>query len=172
MTHVFTNGVFDLFHVGHLRMLRAASSIITDGGVYLTVAINDDTSVARIRGEDRPIIPCEHRRELLLGLYGVRHVITFSEDTACEIIEFYHRQHPIDVYVKGDDTEELPEEKILCDLGIEIRFLETEKPDSASQIIERCHRAYQRGMMPVGSPYPTTPDAPLPGISQQEQRFE
>lgn len=92
---VFTNGVFDLLHPGHLRYLQAARS----HGDALVVGLNSDASVRRNKGFDRPITPERERAEILLALECVDAVSIFEEDTPHEIIS---RVQP-DVLVKGAD---------------------------------------------------------------------
>ena len=92
---VFTNGVFDLLHPGHLRYLQAAR----DTGDHLIVGINSDRSVRAIKGPTRPITPEAERAEILAGLAVVDAVVIFDEDTPAAIIE---RLQP-DVLVKGAD---------------------------------------------------------------------
>ncbi len=95
---VFTNGCFDLLHVGHLSYLREARS----HGDLLIVGVNDDGSVTRLKGEGRPVNPVDDRVELLAGLECVSFVTTFSEDTPQQLIEAITP----DVLVKGKDWEE------------------------------------------------------------------
>jgi len=80
---VFTNGCFDLLHPGHLDLLSDAGRL----GDVLIVAINDDDSVTRLKGDGRPIYPALERAEILLGLRWVDFVTVFSEDTPLETIE-------------------------------------------------------------------------------------
>ena len=94
-TVVFTNGVFDLLHPGHIRYLRDARAL----GSALVVAVNSDRSVRANKGEGRPINPEAERAELLLGLDAVDAVVIFDEDTPHTIIS---RIQP-DVLVKGAD---------------------------------------------------------------------
>ena len=93
MTTVFTNGVFDLLHVGHLRLLHFAR----DQGDRLIVAINSDASARRIKGPRRPIIPAQERAEMLFALRCVDDVQIFEEDTPEPLI----RRLLPDVLVKG-----------------------------------------------------------------------
>lgn len=90
---VFTNGVFDLLHPGHLSLL----SDCADMGDFVIVAINDDASVQRLKGPSRPIYPASERAEILLALRWVDAVTVFSEDTPLVAIERV-RPH---VLVKG-----------------------------------------------------------------------
>jgi D-beta-D-heptose 7-phosphate kinase/D-beta-D-heptose 1-phosphate adenosyltransferase len=92
---VFTNGVFDILHPGHVRYLTAARA----HGDLLIVGLNSDASVRRNKGEARPINPETERAELLLALECVDAVSVFDEDTPAEIIR---RVQP-DVLVKGAD---------------------------------------------------------------------
>jgi D-beta-D-heptose 7-phosphate kinase/D-beta-D-heptose 1-phosphate adenosyltransferase len=92
---VFTNGCFDLLHVGHLRSLEAARRL----GDRLLVAVNGDASVARLKGRGRPIVPARQRAELLAGLACVDWVVVFPESTPLELIR---RLRP-DVLAKGGE---------------------------------------------------------------------
>lgn len=95
---VFTNGVFDILHVGHLHCLEEAAGF----GSKLVVAINDDESVRRLnKGPERPINSESNRAYLLSGLSCVDLVIIFSEDTPLEAISAVKP----DVLVKGDDYD-------------------------------------------------------------------
>jgi rfaE bifunctional protein nucleotidyltransferase chain/domain len=92
---VFTNGVFDLLHPGHVRYLRDARQL----GDALIVGVNSDRSVRTIKGPNRPITPDAERAEILLALECVDAVAIFDEDTPADIIK---RVQP-DVLVKGAD---------------------------------------------------------------------
>jgi len=92
---VFTNGCFDILHVGHLRYLEAAKRL----GDVLVVAVNDDDSVARLKGPPRPVNRCEDRMHLLAGIKCVDWVVKFSEDTPERLI----RRILPHVLVKGGD---------------------------------------------------------------------
>jgi rfaE bifunctional protein nucleotidyltransferase chain/domain len=92
---VFTNGVFDILHPGHLRYLRAARA----NGDVLIVGLNSDASVRRNKGLDRPINDERERAEVLAALECVDAVSVFGEDTPAEIIELVQP----DVLVKGAD---------------------------------------------------------------------
>lgn len=94
---VFTNGCFDILHSGHIDLLRRAREL----GDALVVAINTDSSVVRIKGPNRPIVPENDRAELLAALEMVDFVCMFDEDTPLEAIL---KIHP-DVLVKGADWE-------------------------------------------------------------------
>jgi len=92
---VFTNGVFDLLHPGHVRYLRDARAL----GDALIVGLNSDRSVRSNKGSERPITPETERAEILLALECVDAVAIFDDDTPAEIIK---RVQP-DVLVKGAD---------------------------------------------------------------------
>ena len=94
-TIVFTNGVFDLLHVGHLRYLQQARAL----GDALIVGINSDRSVRAIKGAGRPITPADERAEILSALACVDGVVLFDEDTPHEVIAALQP----DVLVKGAD---------------------------------------------------------------------
>jgi len=92
---VFTNGVFDLLHPGHLRYLEDARRL----GDALIVGLNSDRSVRANKGDERPITPTDERAEVLLALACVDAVAAFDEDTPDEII----RRVLPDILVKGAD---------------------------------------------------------------------
>jgi D-beta-D-heptose 7-phosphate kinase/D-beta-D-heptose 1-phosphate adenosyltransferase len=92
---VFTNGCFDLLHVGHVRGLRAMRAL----GDRLVVGVNDDDSVRRLKGDTRPLVPLAERMELLAALDCVDYVVAFGEDTPAELIETVQP----DVLAKGGD---------------------------------------------------------------------
>lgn len=94
-TVVFTNGVFDLLHAGHVRYLSAAKA----EGDHLVVAVNTDDTVRAAKGPDRPVHPASERAELVAALRVVDLVVTFDEPTPAGIIAAIQP----DVLVKGAD---------------------------------------------------------------------
>ena len=92
---VFTNGVFDLLHLGHVRYLREARDL----GDLLIVAVNSDTSTRRLKGPTRPIIGEDERAETLAALIAVDYVTIFADATAERLVRLLRP----DVYVKGAD---------------------------------------------------------------------
>jgi D-glycero-beta-D-manno-heptose 1-phosphate adenylyltransferase len=94
-TIVFTNGVFDLLHPGHVRYLAVARSL----GDALIVGVNGDVSVRRNKGASRPITPEHERAEMLAALASVDAVVIFDEDTPAEIVAAVQP----DILVKGAD---------------------------------------------------------------------
>lgn len=128
---VFTNGVFDILHPGHLRYLQAARA----HGDLLIVGLNSDASVRRNKGPERPINPEAERAEVLAALSCVDAVSIFDEDTPADVIR---RVQP-DVLVKGADW---PADQIVGRDTVEARggrvVLEpVEQGYSTSRIIER-----------------------------------
>ncbi|PPK87815.1 rfaE bifunctional protein nucleotidyltransferase chain/domain [Neolewinella xylanilytica] len=96
---VFTNGVFDLVHPGHLTYLAQAAGL----GHRLIIGVNSDASVRRLKGDTRPVMSLEARMQLLASFFFVDGVIAFEEDTPIELIKHLRP----DVLVKGGDyTEE------------------------------------------------------------------
>ena len=94
---VFTKGVFDLLHPGHIQYLDAASKL----GSYLIVGLNSDESVRRIKGPLRPVMKLEERLEVLAAFECVRFVTWFDEDTPAETIRLVKP----DILVKGGDWQ-------------------------------------------------------------------
>lgn len=92
---VFTNGVFDLLHNGHIDSLRRARA----EGDALVVALNDDESVRRLKGSGRPILPLDQRLRLVAALHCVDAVVAFPDDTPARAVEAVLP----DVLVKGGD---------------------------------------------------------------------
>lgn len=128
---VFTNGCFDLIHVGHIRYLESARAL----GKTLVVGLNSDRSVQALKGLSRPIIPEDQRAEVMAALKPVDAVIIFSETTAIETIKAIAP----DIYAKGGDykIETLPEAATVHEYGGVIKLVEIEVPSSTSKIIER-----------------------------------
>lgn len=128
---VFTNGVFDLLHPGHLALLAECASL----GDIVLVAINDDASVARLKGPARPVYPAAERAEILLALRWVDAVTVFTEDTPLVTIE---RAQP-HVLVKGAEYgsgQIVGEDVVLARGGRVIRY-PMAKGHSTTNIIRR-----------------------------------
>lgn len=92
---VFTNGVFDLLHLGHVTYLKEARK----QGDLLVVALNSDASVKRLKGPLKPLLPLAERAEMLLALDCVDYVTSFEEDDPYNVVKTVHP----DVLVKGGD---------------------------------------------------------------------
>ena len=116
-TVVFTNGCFDILHLGHVRLLYEAGLL----GDFLVVGINSDDSVRRLKGPSRPLVPEEDRAEILAALEPVSAVTIFPEDTPEELISILKP----DIHVKGGDYDikEIPEAKIVESYGGEVRLI-------------------------------------------------
>jgi rfaE bifunctional protein nucleotidyltransferase chain/domain len=95
---VFTNGCFDIIHPGHIKILFEAKK----QGDVLIVGINDDDSIRRLKGQDRPILPLSARQIVLAAIEAVDYVVSFSEDTPEKLI----KEIEPDVLVKGEDWSE------------------------------------------------------------------
>lgn len=128
---VFTNGCFDILHVGHARYLRDARAL----GDVLVVGVNTDASVKRLKGPERPIQNEGDRAELLAALGCVDYVTLFDEETPRELIE----QLAPDVLVKGGDwpVEKIEGSKFVLARGGEVKSLPFHPGHSTTQLIER-----------------------------------
>lgn len=135
---VFTNGVFDILHRGHVTCLAQARSL----GAALVVALNSDASVKRLgKGADRPVNPLTDRVAVLAALESVDFVTWFEDDTPLGLIESIRP----DVLVKGGDW---PVEKIVGAAGViarggQVVSIAFEHQRSTTGLIERIHRAGQ-----------------------------
>lgn len=142
---VFTNGVFDLLHVGHLRYLRAARAL----GDLLVVGLNDDACTRRLKGPRRPLVPEAERAELLAALAPVDRVVLFGDDTAVALIEALRPA----VYAKGGDYavapgdagKPLPEAAAVRAYGGEIALLPFVPERSSSELVARIVARYCAG---------------------------
>jgi len=133
---VFTNGCFDLLHVGHTRYLQQAKSL----GKTLIIGLNSDESVQKIKPvtpgiPKRPIIPQDQRAEILAALAVVDGVVIFTETTANQLIAALKPE----IYVKGGDYNlaNLPEAPLVQSYGGKIELVEVEIPTSTTGIIQR-----------------------------------
>jgi D-beta-D-heptose 7-phosphate kinase/D-beta-D-heptose 1-phosphate adenosyltransferase len=128
---VMTNGCFDVLHAGHVAYLEEAKSL----GDRLIVAVNDDDSVRRLKGETRPINALEDRLLVLAGLAAVDWVVAFAEDTPAKLMKAVLP----DVLVKGGDykPEEIVGAKEVQENGGEVRALAFRDGHSSSRIIDK-----------------------------------
>jgi rfaE bifunctional protein nucleotidyltransferase chain/domain len=128
----FANGHFDLIHVGHLRYLQAAKAEAD----VLIVAINDDDSVARLKGAGRPIVPAAERAELLATLCPVDFVVVFSGDSPAPLLAALQP----DVHCKGTDygsPERVPEFETVRAYGGRTALVGDPKDHATSDLISR-----------------------------------
>jgi len=131
---VWTNGCFDLVHVGHIRSLQAARAC----GDVLVVGLNSDASVRRLKGPTRPILPEAERAEILAALECVDYVVLFDEDTPAAALE---RLQP-DVHCKGADYsppngKPIPEAAVVQGYGGHIEFLPLVPLVSTTDLVRR-----------------------------------
>ncbi|UYQ94092.1 D-glycero-beta-D-manno-heptose 1-phosphate adenylyltransferase [Chitinophaga horti] len=134
---VFTNGCFDILHSGHVSYLNQASEL----GDVLIVGINNDESIARLKGPTRPINRLADRIAVLAALAGVTHIISFgdaADDTPKHLIEIIKPA----VFVKGGDytQEQLPEAPLVKELGGKVVILPLVPGRSTTRIISRIHK--------------------------------
>jgi D-beta-D-heptose 7-phosphate kinase/D-beta-D-heptose 1-phosphate adenosyltransferase len=130
-TIVFTNGVFDILHAGHVAFLREARAL----GDVLVVGVNSDASLARLQAQRRPINAERDRRALIAALDLVDHAILFDDPTPTEMIRLL-RPH---VHVKGGDyaAETLPEAEAVREVGGRVVILPLAGEETAGAMIDR-----------------------------------
>lgn len=135
---VFTNGCFDLLHLGHVRYLQEARSL----GDFLIVALNSDESARLLKGPGRPLVPGQERAEILAALSCIDYVTIFSEPTAGPLVALLQPA----IYVKGGDyagsdgstpdISRLPEAKVVQAYGGIVRLIPYLPEHSTSELIE------------------------------------
>jgi rfaE bifunctional protein nucleotidyltransferase chain/domain len=130
-TVALANGCFDVLHVGHVRYLQGAAAEAD----RLIVAINDDASVAELKGPGRPILSASDRAELVAALRGVDYVVTFGERT----VERLLRLIKPDVHCKGTDytIESVPERSIVLEYGGRTAIVGDPKQHATRELIAR-----------------------------------
>ena len=128
---VLTNGCFDLLHVGHIRYLIGAR----EQGEYLLVAVNSDSSVRKLKGSERPIVPERERVEIVGALECVDWVVLFEEPTVDRLLE---ELRP-DVHAKGTDYTErtVPELDTVRSYGGRVAIVGDPKDHSSGDLIQR-----------------------------------
>ena len=127
----FANGCFDLLHVGHLRYLQASAAEAD----RLIVAVNDDRSVAGLKGDGRPILPASDRAELVAALRGVDYVVIFSEGN----VERLLRLMKPDVHCKGTDytVDTVPERAVVAGYGGRTAIVGDPKSHATRELLAR-----------------------------------
>jgi D-glycero-beta-D-manno-heptose 1-phosphate adenylyltransferase len=130
-TVALANGCFDLLHVGHVRYLDAAAAEAD----RLIVAINDDPSVARLKGVGRPILPASDRAELVAALRGVDYVVVFGDPNVERLLLLLKP----DVHCKGTDytVESVPERAIVLQYGGRTAIVGDEKTHATRELLKR-----------------------------------
>jgi D-beta-D-heptose 7-phosphate kinase/D-beta-D-heptose 1-phosphate adenosyltransferase len=133
---VFTNGVFDLLHRGHVELLEQARAL----GDALFLGLNSDASTRRLKGERRPLVPQADRAAVLAALAAVDAVVIFDEDTPAALVE---RLRP-DVLVKGADyaADEIAGRETVEACGGRVVRLPLVAGRSTSSFIEEIVRRY------------------------------
>lgn len=131
---IFTNGCFDILHVGHLRYLTASKAI--DPEALLIIGLNSDTSVKDLKGPQRPINSEADRAELLNALEPVDHVVIFSESTAEKLLKAVNA----DYYTKGGDYDlndfnKCPEFKVAAEIFCDVKLINFEEAYSSTKSI-------------------------------------
>lgn len=136
---VFTNGLFDLFHIGHLDYLERARNL----GDTLIIGLNSDASARALKGKSRPIFPQEERARLLAALQVVDAVVLFEEMTATNLILALKP----DIYVKGGDyaQKDWPEKQTAIAMGCRLELLPYLEGYSSSQTIKAILDRFQDG---------------------------
>jgi D-beta-D-heptose 7-phosphate kinase/D-beta-D-heptose 1-phosphate adenosyltransferase len=128
---VFTNGVFDIIHPGHIELLRSAKSF----GDFLILALNTDSSVKKIKGNKRPIFSLNERIKILSSIVYVDLIVSFEEETPYEVIKFLKP----DILVKGGDYR--IEDVIGREFVKEVKIVPYLEGYSTTKIIERIKNA-------------------------------
>jgi len=136
---VFTNGCFDLLHLGHVRYLQEARQL----GDFLVLALNSDESTCILKGPGRPLVAENERAEILAALTCIDYITIFRETTANALIELVQ---PV-IYVKGGDyagaqsgildTSRLPEAKVVLGYGGTVRLIAYLPHHSTTELIAK-----------------------------------
>lgn len=134
---VFTNGCFDILHVGHVSYLEKAARL----GKHLIVGLNTDASVRRLKGETRPLVHELDRARVLAALACVDAVVLFDQDTPTELIE---KIRP-DILVKGGDYK--PEEVAGREYAGEVRIIDFEEGYSTTGVVEKIAQMVKEGKL-------------------------
>ena len=136
---VFTNGCFDILHVGHVRYLRKAKSL----GDILIIGMNTDRSVKTIKGEKRPIVPERERAEVLSALEFVDYIIFFDEPDPLALITALQP----DVLVKGADwsKDRIVGREVVENLGGRVVRVSMVPGASSTGLIEKIKKVYGKG---------------------------
>jgi rfaE bifunctional protein nucleotidyltransferase chain/domain len=130
-TVAFANGCFDLLHVGHVRYLAGAAAEAD----RLIVAVNDDRSVAGLKGEGRPILPAPERAELVAAIRGVDYVVVFGDPNVERLLLLVKP----DVHCKGTDytVESVPERAVVAGYGGRTAIVGDAKDHATRDLLKR-----------------------------------
>ena len=131
---VFTNGCFDILHIGHVKYLRESKKY----GDILIVGLNSDSSVKKLKGENRPINNEKDRAELLDELKCVDYVVIFEESSPIELLDIIKPN----TYTKGADytIDTLPEAKTVIQNGGRVEFIKFVEGKSTTNILKELDR--------------------------------
>ena len=131
----FANGCFDLLHVGHVRYLQAASREAD----VLVVAVNDDASVAALKGAGRPILPAADRAEIVAGVRGVGYVVVFGDADVERLLRLLRPE----VHCKGTDytLETVPERAVVAAYGGRTAIVGDPKQHATRDLLKRIARS-------------------------------
>jgi D-glycero-beta-D-manno-heptose 1-phosphate adenylyltransferase len=134
-TIALANGCFDLLHVGHVRYLAGAAA----EGDCLVVAVNDDRSVARLKGANRPILPAAERAALVAGLRAVDYVVVFADDKVERLLLLLKP----DVHCKGTDytVDSVPERAVVAGYGGRTAIVGDAKNHDTQELLQRIARS-------------------------------
>ena len=162
---VFTNGCFDLLHVGHVRYLQAAKA----QGDVLIVGLNSDESVCGLKGPQRPLIPQEQRAEVLAGLEAVDYVVIFNESVPHETIKAVAPH----VHVKGGDytEDQLPEAPLVRSLGGRVVIVPVVEGWSTTAIAQKAQLSVSSDQLAVTSDQSPTHHSPLTVVGVIPARY-
>ena len=135
---VFTNGCFDLLHIGHIRYLEEARAL----GDFLVVGVNSDSSVRKLKGPQRPVLPEEERAEILSGLGCVDYITLFDEIDPLKLITSLHPH----ILVKGGDwtKEQIVGREVVERSGGEMVIIPFVKGASTSNLIKTILGRYEK----------------------------
>jgi rfaE bifunctional protein nucleotidyltransferase chain/domain len=138
-TIAFANGCFDLLHVGHVRYLQGAAAEAD----RLVVAVNDDRSVAGLKGEGRPILTASDRAELVAALRGVDYVVVFGDATVERLLLLLKP----DVHCKGTDytVDSVPERAVVASYGGRTAIVGDPKNHATRELLARIAGASDQG---------------------------
>ncbi len=127
---VFTNGCFDILHIGHVRYLKQSKAC----GDFLMIGLNSDSSVKRLKGETRPINNQNDRAELLSELNFVDYVVIFDENSPSNLL----KEIKPDIFTKGADytLDTLPEKDAVKEYNGKIAFIDLVEGKSTTSIIK------------------------------------
>lgn len=134
---VFTNGCFDILHVGHVSYLEKAAKL----GKHLIIGVNSDASVQRLKGEPRPLVQELDRARILASLSCVDAVVIFQEDTPAKLIKLIRP----DILVKGGDY--LPDQVVGREYAGKVEIIEFEEGYSTTGLVEKIARLAREGKL-------------------------